>query len=318
MQQVKLYQPNQISRAAYKCECTERKILFYAALQVQKARYRFCDVSMSGYVAKFKISEMLKALSMENTTSNRNNVKAAIHTIARNTITVNDTEDKLTVINWLQQGDYDAKTNTIELVFTDAIGRLFCECREQFSALSPVVIGSLKSYYAMRYYELALSFRGFHPWEYTLTLDQLRNMYQIDSYTGANGTNNFITRVVNEPIEELNANNPEFFIATEKIQDSNDKRRVYAIKFKCTSFGASSKRAKIHPGDSSARKRTKKIQNEIAEIAEERAPIERAKTLYPEEFARRVEVVKKSNPVVIEALAENEAYESMKSSGYSI
>lgn len=312
MQQIKLYQPNQISRAAYKCDCTERKILFYAALQVQKAHYRFCGMSMSGYVAKFKITEMLRALGMETSSSNRKNVKAAIHTIARNTITVNDTDDKLTVLNWLQQGDYDAKTNTIELVFTDSIGRMFCECREQFSALSPVVIGSLKSYYAMRYYEIALSFRGFSPWEYTLTLEQLRNMYQIDSYTGANGTNNFITRVVTEPIKELNANNPDFKITAEKIQDPDDKRRVYAIKFKCKAYGA---KQKINKNDSPASKRTKR---QLNEIAEERKPIERAATLYPEEFARRVEVAKKSTPVAFGVVAEQAAYESMKADGYAI
>lgn len=316
MTETKLLQPNQISRAAYKCDCTERKILFYAALQVQKARYRFCDVSMSGYVARFKISEMLKALSMENTTSNRNNVKAAIHTIARNTITVNDTEDKLTVINWLQQGDYDAKTNTIELVFTDSIGRMFCECREQFSELSPIVIGSLKSYYAMRYYELALSFRGFTPWEYTLTLDQLRNMYQIDSYTDAkDGTNNFIRKVIMAPIEELNANNPDFKITAEKIQDLDDKRRISAIKFTCKAYGAS-KREKINPGDSPARKRTKKIQNEIADIIEERKPVEAMQSKHPEEFEERLKKVRKDNPILLEAVAKQVVFEQMAKEGF--
>ena len=312
MTETKLLQPNQISRAAYKCDCTERKILFYAALQVQKARYRFADVSMSGYVARFKIREMFKALGMDYTTGNRNNVKAAIHTIARHTITINDTEDKLTILNWLQQGDYDAKTNTIELVFTDVIGRLFCECKDKFSLLSPVVIGSLKSYYAMRYYEIALSFRGYKTWEYTLTLDQLRNMYQIDSYTGANGTNNFITRVVTEPIKELNANNPDFKIVALKIQDPNDKRRVSAIRFVCKPYGA---KQKITPGDTPTQKRAKR---QLNEIAEERKPIERAKSLFPEEFARRVEVAKSRTPVAFGAVSEQAAYESMIADGYKI
>lgn len=313
MTETKLLQPNQISRAAYKCDCTERKILFYAALQVQKARYRFANVSMSGYVARFKISEMFKALGMDYTTGNRNNVKAAIHTIARNTITINDTDDKLTVINWLQQGDYDAKTNTIELVFTDVIGRLFCECKDKFSLLSPVVIGSLKSYYAMRYYELALSFRGFKPWEYTLTLDQLRNMYQIDSYTYKTGTNDFCKKVVFQPIEELNANNPDFKITAEKIQNPDDKRRVYAIKFKC--FGAS-KREKINPGDSPARKRTKKIQNEIADIVEERKPVEAMQSKHPEEFEERLKKVRKDNPILLEAVAKQVVFEQMAKEGF--
>ena len=318
MTDTKLLQPNQISRAAYKCDCTERKILFYAALKVQKDHYQFCKMEMAGYVAKFRISEMLKALNIPNRSENRNIIKNAINTIAQNTITITNTDRRLNVLNWLQQGVFDADTNTIELVFTDSIGRMFCECREQFSELSPLVIGSLKSYYSMRYYELAMSFRGLKPWEFTLTLEQIRAMYQINGYTDAkDGTNNFIRKVIMSPIAELNKVNTDFLITVDKIADSNDKRKISAFRFRCQTL-KTTKRAKILPNDNAAQKLRKQIVNERAEAEAERSPIERIKALYPDEFARRVAQRKLENPIELQANSEYYAYKSMIVDEYTI
>jgi len=259
-----LLQPNQISRAAYKCDCTERKIIFFAALKVQKEHYQLCKMDLSGYVAKFRISEMLKALNIPNQTKTRKMVKDAIKTIAEQTITITDTDNRLIILNWLQQGSYDDKSNTIELVFTDAVGRLFCECRDCFSLLSPVVIGSLHSYYSMRYYELAMSYAGLNPWVFTLTIEQIRTMYQIDSYTGANGTNNFITKVVSSPINELNAINPDFHIDVVKIPDETDKRKLSAIRFVCTRTATKPKRRAKTTGE----KIRERVDSERAQTAD--------------------------------------------------
>ena len=232
------------------------------------------------------------------------------------TATLYEDDEELQILSWLQEGLYSQKQNKIILVFTDKIGRLFFECRERFSLINPHVIGALKSFYAMRYYEIALSYKGYEGnnknWYFVRTIDELRTMFKVEGYTGKDGTKNFINKVILQPVEELNANNPDFTITIEKIPDESDKRKISAIKFKCKAF---SPKQKINKNDSPASKQTKR---ELNEIAEERKPIERARALFPEEFARRVEVAKKSNPVVIEVLAEREAYESMKADGYAI
>ena len=310
MYEQKLLQPYEVSRAAYKCGAIERKMLYYAALLVQHRPYKKGE-EFSGYIAEFSIHDFCDILGLERNGGNYQLVKDSIKTIAENTITLYEDEEELQVLSWLQEGVYSQARNKIILVFTDKIGRLFCECREKFSLLNPHVIGSLRSFYSMRYYEIALSYSGLAPWEFTLTIDQIRTTFKIDSYEGR--LNNLIQKVVKEPIEELNANNPDFSITILKIQDDSDKRKTAAIKFQCKAF---SKKQKIQKNDSPARKRTKR---ELNEIAEERAPIERARALFPEEFARRVEEIKVKSPVpFVLALAETEAYESMKADGYKI
>lgn len=305
----KLLQPYEVSRAAYKCGTIERKMLYYAALLVQHRPYKK-GVEYSGYVAEFSIYDFCQLLGCRTSGRDYIQIKKAVKTICTNTITLYEDEEELQVLAWLQEGVYSQAQNKIILVFTDKIGRLFCECKERFSLINPHVIGSLQSFYSMRYYEIALSYSGLVPWEFTLTIDQIRAMFKIDSYEGR--LNNFILKVIKEPIEELNANNPDFKITVEKIPDESDKRKISAIKFNCKSY---SKKQKIQKNDSPASKRTKR---ELNEIAEERAPIERARALYPEEFARRVEVAKARTPVAFGAVAEQAAYESMKADGYDI
>lgn len=307
--EAKLLQPYEVSRAAYKCGIIERKMLYYAALIVQKKPYQK-GVEYSGYVAEFSIYDFCQLLNFSTSGQEYAYIKKAVKTIAQNTITLCDTDEELKVLSWIQEGVYNQRENKIILVFTDKIGRLFVECKERFSLINPHVIGGLQSFYAMRYYEIALSYSGLAPWEFTLTIEQIRATFKIDRYEGR--LNNFLQKVVKEPIEELNASNPDFSISIVKIQDDTDKRKTAAIKFQCKAFP---KKQKINKNDSPASKRNKR---ELNEIAEERAPIERARALYPEEFARRVEVAKARTPVAFGVVAEKEAYESMKSDGYNI
>ena len=325
MQEERLLQPYEVSRASYRCASLERKILYFGALVVQKHKDKKSDYSR--YVAEFSISQMLQALGIEKYKDAKQNIIDAVQNIANDSITLQKDEKHLIVISWIQKGVYDEDRDKCILTFSEDVGRLFVECREKYSLINPHVIGSLKSFYSMRYYELALSYRGFagkngnkeKKWYFQQSINDLRQMFAITGYDGSQGTKNLINKVINEPIAELNAINPEFKITIEKIRNIDDRRKIDGFKFNCTACGTSSKRAKIHPGDSPARRRTKKIQNEIAEITEERAPIERAKALYTAEFARRVEEIKIKSPVpFVLALAENDAYESMKADGYEI
>ncbi len=302
----KLLQPFSVSRATYKCGATERKILFFAALKVQQQST--ANPNISEYSAEFALSEILKTLGMNNTQGNRELIKSAVKTIAQNSLILAEDEKNLDVVNWLQRGIFNIDNNTVKLIFSNLIGELFYTCRQRYSLINPRVIGAIKSFYAMRYYEIALSYNGFSPWRFYYSLDELRTMYQIDGYQYSTGTAEFIRRVVTYPIEELNKVNPDFVIELEKVTDENDKRRTKGFYFNCKKFGAKKKKTGC--------KRSKNVLNGINEALEERKPFERFDTLYHEEFRRRIDELKCGNPLELEATAQEKAYKSMVADGY--
>ena len=289
----KLLQPYSVSRAVYRCDSTERKMLYYAAVLVQHKP--FLDSKSPSYNCEFRISEMLLALGMSNNGENRKNIRKVVETIARNTIKVVNTEKKLDVLNWLQRGIYDDEKDLVLLQFTDKIGELFVECRERFSLINLKTIGGLKSFYAMRYYEIALSYRGYmgkcenpiETWYFERSIDDLRMIFKIDkkSYDHKGGTKDFIEKVVKQPIAELNKLNSDFTITVEKLKNPLDRRRVVGFKFTCNVCKVAETTAKTELATKSASTKQKetedlKLQEEIPEkIPEKKQEQERTKGL---------------------------------------
>ena len=291
----KLLQPYSVSRAVYRCDSTERKMLYYAAVQVQHKPFVWNERKYKGYLAEFKISEMLLALGMTNTDTNRKRIRNAVETIAEKPIKVVDTEKKLEVLPWLRRGTYDEEKNIVQLVFTEEIGELFVECKERFSLIKLKIIGGLKSYYAMRYYEIALSYRGYmgkcenpiETWYFERSIDDLRMIFKIDkkSYDHKGGTKDFIEKVVKQPIAELNKLNSDFTITVEKLKNPLDRRRVVGFKFTCNVCKVAETTAKTELATKSASTKQKetedlKLQEEIPEkIPEKKQEQERTKGL---------------------------------------
>lgn len=238
--ETKLLQPYEVSRAVYRCESIERKLLYYAALLVQSVPK---GEKYYGYVANFKIGEFLKCLGMSNRGGDiRRQIKEAVKTIATNTITLYEDEKHLDVMTWLRRGIYDEDNDNIVLIFSEDVGRLFVECKDKFSLIDPKVIGSLKSYYSMRYYEIALSYKGLkghygndkNTWWFSYSLPELRTIFKVTGYTYTGGTQDFLKKIVQSPIQELNRFNQDFQISIQKIQDEKDRRKLASIKFICT------------------------------------------------------------------------------------
>ena len=322
----RLLQPYEVSRAVYRCESTERKMLYYSAMLVQHKPYK--PDERPRYLTEFRISAMLYTLGMANTDTNRKRIRKAVNTIAENTLKLFDDEEHLDVLNWLQRGIYDEKKDVVTLIFTDEIGKLFEECKKRFSLINLKTVGGLKSFYAMRFYEIALSYRGYmgkcendsKTWFFEYSLEEIRTMFKIDesSYSYQKGTNTFITKVVKQPIAELNKNNPDFVIRLEKQVDYLDKRRVTGFKFVCKVCGSTGKRKKVLATDSETKRLSKQIENERIEAENDFKNIEQFKILYPDEFARRLQERRASNPIEMQAISENAVFESMQKDGYSI
>lgn len=300
-------QPNKVSRAAYKCDSTERKLLYFATAKLENSFLTEGDVVVRRYTACFKIGEMLRALGMNNIASNRKRIREAIKTIAKQTITVLETEKKLVVMNWLQKAVYDEDENKVVLTFTDDVGMYLQDLKEQFSSLDFKTIGAIKSYYAMRYYEIALSYEGFkgqdgnqpHSWFFDLDLERLRIMFEIKDSAYRGRIDNITEKAVKQPIRELNAVNPRFRIDIERLKKG---RTLFGYRFICTDLAHSNPVCDTELG---------------SKIALD--DIERLKQKYFAEYAKRLaERAQSRQPYESLAMIDFEIFEQMKSEGFEI
>jgi plasmid replication initiation protein len=300
-------QPNKVSRAAYKCDSTERKLLYFATAKLENSFLTEGDVVVRRYTACFKIGEMLRALGMNNIASNRRRIRDAIKTIAKQTITVLETEKKLVVMNWLQKAVYDEDENKVVLTFTDDVGMYLQDLKEQFSSLDFKTIGAIKSYYAMRYYEIALSYEGFkgqdgnqpHSWFFDLDLERLRIMFEIKDSAYRGRIDNITEKAVKQPIRELNAVNPRFRIDIERLKKG---RTLVGYRFICTDIA--------HSDPACDTELDSKIALE---------DIERLKQKYFAEYAKRLaERAQSRQPYESLAMIDFEIFEQMKSEGFEI
>lgn len=300
-------QPNKVSRAAYKCDSTERKLLYFATAKLENSFFTESDVVVRRYTACFKIGEMLRALGMNNIASNRKRIREAIKTIAKQTITVLETEKKLVVMNWLQKAVYDEDENKVVLTFTDDVGMYLQDLKEQFSSLDFKTIGAIKSYYAMRYYEIALSYEGFkgqdgnqpNSWFFDLDLERLRTMFEIKDSAYRGRIDNITEKAVKQPIRELNAVNPRFRIDIERLKKG---RTLVGYRFICTDLEHK------NPVCDTELDSTKALDD-----------IERLKQKYFAEYAKRLaDRAQTRQPYESLAMIDFEIFEQMKSEGFKI
>lgn len=300
-------QPNKVSRAAYKCDSTERKLLYFATAKLENSFLTEGDVVVRRYTACFKIGEMLRALGMNNIASNRKRIREAIKTIAKQTITVLETEKKLVVMNWLQKAVYDEDENKVVLTFTDDVGMYLQDLKEQFSSLDFKTIGAIKSYYAMRYYEIALSYEGFkgqdgnepNSWFFDLDLERLRTMFEIKDSAYRGRIDNITEKAVKQPIRELNSVNPRFRIDIERLKKG---RSLVGYRFICTELSTESSVCDV-------------------ELSSKQAfdDFERLKQKYFAEYAKRLaERAQSRQPYESLAMIDFEIFEQMKSEGFEI
>lgn len=311
-----LIQPYEVSRAAYRCDNPERKLLYFAATRIELKPYE--DIKTPRHIATFKISTMLKALGIRNTTSNRQAIKAAVETVASRTITLCNDEGYLDIMNWLQRGIFDDKTDTVTLIFTSEIGNLFLENKERFSLINLKIVGSLKSYFAMRYYEIALSWIGKkgmdgnkpNQWYFDLSKSDIRTMFKIDE-NSYERQDSFTAKIVKAPIAELNKNNPDFQITIEYIKDG---RETLGYRFNCESVP---KVKKITPPTKNENAAIREYKRQKAEWENDPLTIKinKMKTEYFNEYLKAAVAIGGKKKNELQAVFDSRVLEALEATG---
>lgn len=325
-------QADELSRAIYSCSMTARKVIAFASTKIQE---KMIDISpfwytgeMRTYVpaAEFKISEMLKALGLSLQGQNYEIVKKAINELRKCEVEIKESDDEFKIWHWFQFIQFSKNKDKIELHFSNEIGWALFNLQESFCSLDLHTIGEFKSFYAFRYYEIANSWKGMKgrngnkpgSWWFQMTLDEIRTTFKIDpnSYMDKKKEkprlDNFIRKVIQEPVEELNSICNEFSIEVLRIKRG---RNLVAFRFECTAKKPEEKKVIVKSDSKDVRKLKR-------EINEEQDEIEKFKNKFPEDFARALEDVKSQQVFPgfqrVEELDEFEAVKMMKGWGLKV
>jgi len=276
-----IIQANELSRALYSCTALGRKIIAFATTKISEKKI---EKSLFGklnttYVpsAEFKISELLQALDQDKDSGkNYESIKKAVSSLRKCSLEIKKGDDEFKIWNWFQFIQYSKAKDKIELHFSNEIGWALYDLKENFTALNLKTIGNFKSFYALRFYEIALSWVGMKgrngnkkgKWFFQMTPEEIRETFKIDedSYTGKFGMSNFTKKVITIPIDEVNEVNKEFNISVTKILRG---RTTVAFRFDCTETPKESKKLAIAKNDEKENKELKReINNEQEKIAE--------------------------------------------------
>ncbi|MCR4715280.1 MAG: replication initiation protein [Treponemataceae bacterium] len=307
-----LLQPNQISQGLYKCSPLAKQLLAYviADLKIMK----WSNLNIETYETSFKTSEFVKALGKSRIGSKQKDlIKSALVELQKSYIAI-DTGKKFETFSWVTHAVFSDVDHRINIEINHHLGQALVEYKHGFTTLQLIELGRLQSFYAMRYYEIAFSWIGKKgkdgnkkgTWYFEYTVEELRKTFQLGDNEYSGRMTNFITKVVKNPLDEVNQKT-NLTINFDKIKDG---KNIVGFRFNCSE--------KTEP--LKITKRTSKGDiDEIKIINEEQAELEYFKTRYPEEFEEALLLVKQQNELpfgaVFEVANEHKAIEIMKKQG---
>lgn len=275
----KVFQSNAISRACYKCTPLERQLLFYATTQCKKQ-------GTGGYYSNFSVKQFISFFGFITPAKAKQEIKAAVKRLCEkhNTITIIDDSDSYIATFWLNKAEISFKKDNIYFSFTNEIGKRLFNLKSHFTKIDFQIIAQLKSYYAIRLYEIALSYKGFqgkglntlNSWYFSLTIDDVQKFFDLsEKYRIFDITK----RIIKPAIAEINAAAAGVMQAELCIIPAKyDRRRIGEYCIQCTEQETMYKidtpqNLKVHPA---------------AEMASLEKAIEVMKSKYINEYAKAV------------------------------
>ena len=307
-----LLQPNQISQGLYKCSPLAKQLLAYviADLKIMK----WSNLNIETYETTFKTSDFVKALGKSRIGAKQKDlIKSALVELQKSYIAI-DTGKKFETFSWVTHAVFSDVDHKINIEINHHLGQALVEYKHGFTTLQLIELGRLQSFYAMRYYEIALSWIGKKGkegnkkgcWYFEYTVEELRKTFQLGANEYSGRMTNFITKVVKNPLDEVNEKT-NLTVSFEKIKEG---KNVVGFRFNCSEKAASVL----------ITKETDKAQiDEIKEINEEQAELEYFKSRYPEEFAEALKLVKQQAELPFgdsfQIAYEAEAVEILKKQG---
>ena len=283
-------QADELSRSLYQCSMLGRKLLAFGASRIQEkeiSRMPFWSTEMTyrTYVpaAEFKISDFRKIMKMNDSGETYLIIKQTVKNLLSARIEIKDDDNEYHAYNWLSSVRCNKSKDRIELTFSHEIGWTLYNLKNNYTALNLKTIGEFKSFYAFRFYEIALSWIGMKGrngnkkgcWFFQMTPEEIRRTFKIADEAYKSRMNNFVAYVISKPLEELNRVNKDFKVEVSKVMRG---RNLVAFRFDCTETVKEAQKLKIAKTDG------KKECSEKREINNEIEIVSKLKAKYPERW----------------------------------
>jgi plasmid replication initiation protein len=209
-------------------------------------------------------------LNISDGSRTRDLIRSAVKECARNVITVKDDDEAYGLMPWFEKVYVDWKANRFFLTFNADLAKLLMELKGK-TRLDLIDIGKLQSKYAIRFYELAMSYAGFAGkngnkekcWYFEREVGELRELFAISDkkYKMAK---DFRIRVVDEPIQELNSADVGFKIEIEYIRKG---KKLTGFRF-CCHYESRTEREATPPAETLTEKENAKLKKLYPELWE--------------------------------------------------
>jgi len=226
-------QPNVISQAIYDLSPSARKLVAMAMSLLPAEGGSSWDYDNN--TVTFKTADFINALGLDRGGETRKYIRAAVEECHNSSVTIEIPNEGFDIMSWFMISKI--RENTITMAFTPQMADLLRGFKKAYAKISLVDLGKLQSRYAIRFYELAMSYSGFagkdgNPrghWWFEKTLDDLRVLFDVKKKLYPR-TSNFRTFVIDNPIEEINKADIGIFIKPEYVYDG---RFLIGAKFNC-------------------------------------------------------------------------------------
>jgi plasmid replication initiation protein len=232
-------QPNVISQAIYNLNPYARKLIAMAMSLI--------SLKEGEYTVSFKVADFINSLGMEfrkQGNPTKEYIKAAVKECLNSHIEINKPNGDWKGYTWFIESELqDFKSGStsgwskITMTFNPKLGEVIQAFKRAFAKISLADLGKLHSRYALRFYELALSYAGFAgkdgnrsgEWYFDKTLDDLRILFQIDKKKYPK-TGDFRTYVIDNPLKEINNARMGLWIEPQYLREG---KRLMGARFMC-------------------------------------------------------------------------------------
>ena len=223
--------PNNFLRASYKCSATTQRMYFYSI-------FKYISSDKNQNSVSFSFSDFFSDLNLKDGQKTRTLIKESANEILDMKIVLEDNEKQYEVTNVFQSAKCVFTETTFSFKFTEDM-KIFLDTLKEigFSLFEINDLGKLKSFYDLRYYLVALSFKGIkkkkgnekNSWFFEYSVEDLRKLFDIqdNEYTQIGPFRNI---VVDLPLKELNERNLGIQIVCTPIKKG---RKITGFHFDC-------------------------------------------------------------------------------------
>jgi hypothetical protein len=258
-------QPNKISRAIYNLSVPARRIMALAMSALPGLVDR--KANPLDFRVDFSIKEFYDCLGIKDTSGQRADLIAAVRECMNSSIEIKEPSENNPDVEiwhaytWFIESYFEIEkpngryithskedqakikkihaSDRIVMTFNPLLGEALREFKDAYAQINLSDLGKLSSAYAMRYFEIALSWRNTAKkrnrttWSFKYTVEEIRTMLMIgeSEYRRAN---NFRKFVIDYPIQTINEAGVGLRIEPEYIRKGGTARgKILEIKFNC-------------------------------------------------------------------------------------